>query len=442
MPDSADDEQMHLFLFFSPIGRNRSSWRRPGSGVENLYGLDGAKHSVQRAEAAKMDAVFFADALYYGDAGRNPEIGGYEPLTTMAALSAVTDRVGLVATISTTFSEPYNVARMLTQLDHLSGGRVGWNVVTSYDGAQNFTVGLPDKQERYRRAEDYLRACIAVWDAWEDDAVIIDRDNGVWADPAKIHQPNYRGPYYQIRDALSVPRSPQGRPVIAQAGQSEEGMRFAARNAEVVFTAQVEKLPAQSFRSKLAELSTEAGRGRIPILPGLVPIIGDTQEHAERILAELGDLVQTDIALAALSGLLLGADLTGLDPDRPVPPDRLLDPSVAATHPSPVASRYPGLYRIVVDEKPTLRELLRTRASSSGHQVVVGTAQAVADRMEDWFRSGACDGFTLTPSYLPEGLDRICDDLVPELQRRDLFRREYPGTTLRDTLGLDRPATR
>jgi FMN-dependent oxidoreductase (nitrilotriacetate monooxygenase family) len=440
MPERSDQE-MHLFLFFAPVGRNRSSWRRPTSGVEMLYGLEGAAASVQRAEAAKMDAVFFADQLFFVDAGVNPWMGAYEPLTTMAALSAVTEHIGLVATISTTFSEPYNVARMLSQLDHLSNGRVGWNVVTSYDGAQNFTVPLPEKQERYLRAEDYLQACIAVWDAWEDDAVIVDRENGVWADPAKIHQPNYRGDHYQIRDALSIPRSPQGRPVIAQAGQSAEGMRFAARNAEVVFTAQVEKVPAQQFRSTLAELSAEVGRGRIPILPGLMPVLGDTQEEAERILAELGDLVQPDIALATLSGLLLGADLTGLDLDRPVPPDLLIDPAEAATHPSPLASRYPGLYRIVVDEKPTLRTLLRTHGTSSGHQVLVGTAQTVAERMEEWFRSGACDGFTLTPSYMPEGLDRICDDLIPELQRRGLFRREYPGTTLRDTLGLARPAT-
>lgn len=430
---------MHLFLFFSPVGRNRASWRRADSRVEELYGLEAARYSVQRAEDAKMDAVFFADKLFFDDAGRNPELIGYEPLTTMAALSAVTSRIGLVATISTTFSEPYNIARMLSQIDFLSNGRVGWNVVTSYDGAQNFTVSLPNKAERYRQAEDYLQACIAVWDAWDDDAVIVDRETGVWADPARIHQPDYRGSHYAVSDALGVPRSPQGRPVIAQAGQSPEGMRFAARHAEVVFTAQAEMGPAQAFRSTLAGHTAEAGRERIPILPGLIPVIGDTQEDAERILAELGDLVQPDIALATLSGLLLGADLTGLDLDEPIPPERLPDPTEAAGNPSPTASRYGGLHRIVVTDKPTLRELLRTRATSYGHQVLVGTAETIADRMEEWFRSGACDGFTLTPSYVPEGLDRICDDLIPELQRRGIFRREYPGTTLRDTLGLARP---
>jgi len=436
------DDQMRLFLFFSPVGRNRASWRRPDSGVEWLYGLEGARYSALRAEAAKLDAVFFADKLFFEDAGRNPELIGYEPLTTMAALSAVTERIGLVATISTTFSEPYNVARMLSQLDFLSEGRVGWNVVTSYDGAQNFSVPLPDKRERYRRAEDYLRACIAVWDAWADDAVVLDRENGVWADPARIRQPGYEGEFYSVRDALGVPRSPQGRPVIAQAGQSPDGMRFAARHAEVVFTAQAEAEPARRFRARLSALAAAAGRDPVPILPGLIPVIGDTPEDAERILAELGSLVQPDIALATLSGLLLGADLSGLDPDEPIPPERLPDPEAASASPSPTASRYAGLHRIVVEDRPTLRELLRTRATSYGHQVLVGTAASVADRMEEWFSSGACDGFTLTPSYVPEGLDRICDELVPELQRRGLFRTQYPGVTLRDTLGLARPAVR
>lgn len=438
---TTSDEQLHLLLFFSPVGRNRSTWRRPGSGVEQLYGLEGAHYSARRAEEAKLDAVFFADQVFFGDIGPNPELISYEPITTMAALSSVTRRIGLIGTISTTFSEPYNVARMLAQLDFLSDGRAGWNVVTSFDGAQNFGVPLPDKDERYRRAEDFLRACIAIWDAWEDDAVVLDRERGVWADTARIHQPDYRGEYHAVRDAIALPRSPQGRPVIAQAGQSPDGRRLAARHAEIVFTAQVDRDSAIEFRDSIASLAHEEGRGRPLVLPGLIPVIGDTREDAERILAELGATVQPEIALATLSELLVGADLEGLDLDEPIPEERLTTLEQAAASRKSSATRYPALRQLIIDERPTLRELLTTRAHSYGHQVVVGTAADVADRIEDWFRAGACDGFTLTPAYMPEGLDRICDDLVPELQRRGLFRTEYPGTTLRDTLGLQRPAT-
>jgi len=435
------DEQLHLLLFFSPVGRNRSTWRRPGSGVEQLYGLEGAHYSARRAEEAKLDAIFFADQVFFGDIGPNPELISYEPLTTMAALSAVTERIGLIGTVSTTFSEPYNVARMFAQLDFLSRGRAGWNVVTSFDGSHNFGVPLPDKDERYRRAEDFLGACIAVWDAWEDDAVVLDRERGVWADTAKIHQPHYQGEYYAVRDAIALPRSPQGRPVIAQAGQSPDGRRLAARHAEVVFTAQVDLDSAVEFRASIRALAREESRPAPRVLPGLIPIIGDTQEDAERILAELGAIVQPEIALATLSELLVGTDLSGLDLDEPIPTERLTSLDEAAASHKSSATRYPALRRVIIDERPTLRELLATRAHSYGHQVVVGTATSVADRIESWFRARACDGFTLTPAYMPEGLDRICDDLVPELQRRGLFRTEYPGTTLRDTLGIARPAT-
>lgn len=434
---STNQRQMHLMLFHSPVGRNTASWRRAGSRVEELYSLEWATYSAQRAEQAKFDAIFFPDKLFYDGAGRNPDLIGYEPLTTIGALCGLTSHIGMIATVSTSFSEPYNVSRMLSQLDFLSKGRVGWNVVTSYNGAQNFNTDLLAKSDRYSQAEDYLQACNSVWDAWDVDAVTCDRENGTWADGSKIRQPNYNGSHYSIQDALSVPRSPQGRPVIAQAGQSPDGMAFAARNAEVVFTAQSQIEQAQDFRRDLNELARAQGRTNIPVLPGLIPIVGNTQQEAESIAEELGDLIQFDIGLASLSDLLLGADLNGLDPDAPIPLERLVPLDEAHKSTLPGASRYGNLYKLAVEDQLTLKELVKTRSKSHGHQMLVGTAASIADEMENWFISGACDGFTFTPPYMPDGLDRICDLLIPELQSRGLFRTEYPEALFRTMLAAE-----
>jgi FMN-dependent oxidoreductase (nitrilotriacetate monooxygenase family) len=435
---------MSLVLFYSPVGRLSHSWRRPSSRTEELMGLKWVTYSALSVEAACFDAIFLADKLYDVEhVGLNPDSTAYEPLTTLGALSALTTNVGLIATVSTTFSEPYNTARMLAQLDFLSEGRVGWNIVTSHGGDQNFSAVLPPKAERYELAEDFLQAAIALWDAWDDDAVLVDRDRGVWADRSKVHPPNYQGKYFQIADPLLMPRCPQGRPVLVQAGQSAEGTAFAARNVEVVFTAQSHIDLALSFYADLKGQAARFGRApsSIKILPGVVPILGDTLAEAQEIEAEIADLYQLELARQALSELLVGADLTDLPLDEPIPTDRLISPDEAARTAWAGASRYANLYRLISEEKPTLRELIRTKTRQFGHNLIVGTVASVADEMQRWFEAGACDGFTILPPYMPEGLDRVCQLLVPELQSRGLFRTEYPGRTLRDTLGLTRPAS-
>ncbi|MEF2978567.1 NtaA/DmoA family FMN-dependent monooxygenase [Subtercola sp. YIM 133946] len=436
--------QLSLVLFHSPTGRYMHTWARRESRIEQLFGLELVRYSAERAEAARFDGIFLADKVFFDRVGGNPDMSSYEPLTTLGALSAVTTKLGLIATASTTFTEPYNLARMLSQLDFLSNGRVAWNVVTSTDGAANFQNDLPPKAERYDQAQDSFEAMTALWDAWADDAVVLDRENGVWADISKISQPHYQGRYVQVRDALAMPRSPQGRPVIVQAGQSPEGMAFAARNADVVFTAQNHLPSAIEFRRRLRELAAANGRpdGAPRVLPGLLPIIAETQAEADDIMGSIADLLPLRVGLNELSTLLLGADLDGLDLDEPLPVERLKTLEEAAGHSHLGASRYPNMYRLVTEQRPTLRELVRTSSQSAGHPVFVGTATSVADQMQQWFEAEACDGFMISPPYMPEGLDAVCDLLVPELQRRGLFRTEYPGETLRDTLALARPDRR
>ncbi|MCU1513875.1 MAG: putative monooxygenase yxeK [Microbacteriaceae bacterium] len=435
------DGHMGLVLFFNPVGRFTHSWRRPQSGAEKLLGIELVQHSAQKAEEAFFDAIFISDKASFDDDPVNPDLNPYEPMTTLGALSVLTKKIGLIATISTTFTEPYNTARMLSQLDFLSEGRVGWNVVTSYSGSQNFTVAMPDKATRYDQAQDYLSAAEAVWDAWDDDAVVFDRENGVWADASRIHHPDYKGTHFRIHDALTMPRSPQGRPVIVQAGQSEEGIAYAARNAELVFTSQNRIEDALAFYAKLKGRAADFGRGpdALKIMPGLIPVVGETEREADEIAEELADLVTEAVGLQDVSNQLVGADLSGLEFDEPIPMERLvtLEDAAAGTH--AFASRYPNLYKVVAEDKPTLRELVRQRTKSQSHQLLRGTAITIADRMQEWYDRHASDGFTIIPPYMPEGLDRFCDLLVPELQNRGIYRTEYPGNTLRDTLGLDRP---
>lgn len=430
--------QMNMVLFFNPVGRFTHSWRRENSGIEGMLGLDMLTYSARRVEEAKFDAIFLSDKASFDDDPVNPDINPYEPMVSLGALSAVTEELGLIATISTTFTEPYNTARQLTQLDWLSHGRAGWNVVTSYSGSQNFSMPMPDKSERYEQAQEFLTAAELVWDAWDEDALVMDRERGVWANAERIHHPDFHGKRFRVHDALTMPRSPQGRPVIVQAGQSDDGVAFAARNAEVVFTSQSHLEQAIEFYDRLKGKAAEFGRPNtaLAILPGLIPIVGDTLAEADEIADELADLITEEVGRRDISNQLVGADLSGLDMDEPIPVERLLPIEEAAKSPMLNASRYPNLYRIVVDERPTLRELIRTRTKSQAHQLLRGTAVSIADRMQEWYDRHACDGFTIIPPYMPDALDRVCDKLIPELQERGIFRTEYPGGTLRDTLGL------
>lgn len=429
-------DQMTLFLFLAPVGYQTGAWRDPASRAELLYGLELPASIARRAEAAKLHAVFLADFVFFGPTGKNPaSAGGYEPLTTMAAIAAVTQKIGLVCTASTTFMEPYYLARYFSQLDWLSGGRAGWNIVTSRDGSQNFTKDLPDRDTRYEIAHEYMDVVSRIWNAWEPDAVICDRVQGIWADNAKIHPVDYKSDNFRVTEPLCHPRSPQGRPLFVQAGGSDAGRDFAAQWAEAIYAVQASMADAQSFYNDVKARGSRLGRDpeTIRVLPGLMPIIGDTEADARRLYDELYDYMDIEVGLKQLSKALHDVDLSGLDPDQPIPLERLVDPDVAIAQDA--ASRYIGYYRLATEEKYTLRQMVRHTLQARGHGVVVGTAEQIADHMETWYLNHAGDGFALLPPTSSVGLDKIFDQLIPTLQDRGLFHKEYAHQLLRDNIG-------
>lgn len=432
---------MKLFLFMAPVGYHTAAWKHPESFVEQLYGIEVPKYLAQRAEEAKFHVVFLADWLTFENLGPTPDHTGYEPFTTIGALSQVTEKIGLVATASTTFLEPYHMARYLNQLDFLTKGRVGWNIVTSTTGQENFNAELPRRDERYVRAYEYLDVVTKLWDAWEDDAVVNDRARGVWAESSRIHRIDHEGDYYKVEGPLIVPRSPQGWPVLVQAGASDAGKSFAAQYAEAVFTAKGEFEHAKEYYDDLKSRTALAGRDpeKLAVLPGLLPIVGSTRKEAQEIADELADYIDIDFGLAQLADSFTEIDFTQIDLDDTLPADKILEPSVVFANEG--ANRYERLYHRAVVEKYTVRRLIREVTLARGHGLIVGTAEDVADHMQHWFESNVCDGFVIQPASVPVGIDRFFDEVVPILQERGLFRTEYEGDTLRENLGLDRPSS-
>ncbi len=441
--------QLHLNLFMTPSGYHGGSWRLSDSGVEEIFTLEYLARITQQMERAKLDAVFIADFVTIGtnaEWARAPRTGVHEPLMSMAALAGVTSRIGLIASASTSFSEPYNVARQFAALDHLSNGRAAWNIVTSYAGEENFAHSqrLPSHEERYKRATEYVRVVTALWDSWEDSAVVNDRSGGSWALPERLHAIDFQGEYFTVKGPLNIARPPQGWPVLVQAGASADGKAFAAAHAEVVFTVQSTLEGARRWYREVKQLARANGRdpAGVKILPGLLPIIGETEADARRIAHELAELADFDVVRHDLQSLIVDSGVTNfniedLDYDEPIPLDRLVDPSAVPGN----RSRY-EIFHALAASGHTLEEVLRVLSVGRGHPVVIGTAQQVADVIEQWFLEEACDGFQLQASHYFAGLDAISGKLVPELQRRGLFRTEYPGTTLRESYDLPRPPSR
>ncbi|GGH45750.1 LLM class flavin-dependent oxidoreductase [Microbacterium album] len=431
--------QMALTTFVMPLGYHRNSWRRPGSRAEEVPGLDFLTDIARTAEAAKLDALFFGDIVHAtatmrGDTMMN---GFFEPMTTLAALAARTENIGLIGTLSTSMYEPYNAARLLASLDHLSGGRAGWNIVTSADGYRNFGIpAAPDPELRYRRAAEFVSVVRQLWDSWSDDAVVVDRASGAWLDTAKLRRIDFEGEFFQVEGPLNMPRSPQGRPVLVQAGSSGPGMALGTAVADAIYTAQPDYRQAVEFYASVKKMIADAGRNpdQVKVLPGIVPVVADTQAEADEIAAELSSFLDVEQGRTQIAGDL-GVDLSDLELDEPVPVERF-------DGIGKLSSRQ-GIYRRKsVEQGLTLRELIFDRARSTGHQWIAGTPATIADRMQEWFETPACDGFNLNSPYNPDGFERICTKLVPELQSRGLFRSEYAGPTLRDQLGLPRPDVR
>ncbi|WP_395104141.1 LLM class flavin-dependent oxidoreductase [Actinomadura sp. SCN-SB] len=435
---------LHLNVFVVGHGHHEAAWRHPRSTTAAVTDVAYFQSLARRAEEGLLDSVFFADQLVLGngDAEFRPR-GGLEPLTLLAALATVTERIGLIATASTTYTEPFNLARQFASLDHISHGRIGWNIVTSWavGAAANFGLDRPiPHDERYARAFEYMEVVTRLWDSWADDAVVHDQAAGRFADPAKIREAGFEGEFYRVKGAGTVPRPPQGHPVLVQAGSSEEGRRFAAHHAEAIFTAQQDMAEAVAFAADVRRRASAAGRDprHLKILPGLSPIIGSTEEEARRLERELNELTLPEVGLRHLSARFDGADLSGIPLDEPLSVDALPRPSDVQGP----QSRAKLITDLVRRERPTLRELLYRLAGARGHLVVTGTPEQIADRIEEWSEAGAADGFNIMPPHLPGGLDDFIDHVVPELQRRGLFRKEYEGTTLRDHYDLPRPRNR
>ena len=433
--------RMHLNLFIQGRGHHEAAWRHPKSSPLPLTDIQYTVEMARKAEAGRFDSIFLADVLGLWNDVANTPFNWLEPLTTLAALAMATERIGLIATASTTYTEPYNLARQFCSLDHISRGRIGWNIVTTWSpqAGSNFGgIGQVSHADRYERAEEYMSVVRGLWDSWADDAVLDDRATGRYADPTLVRQINHKGPHYQVAGPLNLPRSPQGRPVFVQAGSSDTGRKFAARHAEAVFTTHLQKSTTKAFYTDIKGLLGEFGRNasQVLILPGFSPIIGSTEAEARRFSDELNELSDPEVGRKRLSLRFGGHDFTHLPLDKPLTPADFPDP--AANESS--RSRTEVIVGFVREQKPTLRQLLAKLAGARGHFVFEGTPEQVADLMQEWFDEGVADGFNLMPPVLPEMLDVFIAEVVPILQKRGLFRTAYEGETLRSHFGLARPA--
>ena len=433
--------QLRLGAFMRPVSIHTAWWRYPGGWPDANFNFAHLKYFAQTLERGKFDAFFMADHLAVLNMSmdalkRSATVTSFDPLTLLPALAVVTERLGLVATASTTFEQPYIIARKFASLDHLSGGRAGWNLVTTAnpDAALNFGMDdQMDHDERYRRAREFYDVVTGLWDSWADDAFVPDVAAGVFFDPAKMHVLDHKGPYFSVRGPLNIARAPQGWPVVVQAGASEAGRQIAAETAEVIFASAVRIEDARSLYADVKGRMPKLGRNpdHLKVLPGALVIVGDTVAEAQAKHATLDSLVHIDSALPNLS-MRLGTDASKFDLDAPLPPI----PETNAGR----SGRQTAI-DLAAREGLTVRQLAQ-RGAGYGGLTMVGTPATIADQMEEWLMTNACDGFNIMFPFLPAGLEDFVDKVVPELQRRGLFRTEYEGTTLRENLGLPRPENR
>lgn len=433
--------QLHLGAFMRPTSLHPGAWRYPGAWPDSNFNFQRLKTLTRKLEAAKFDAFFMADHMAVLNMSiealkRSHTTTSFEPFTLLSALSQATERIGLVATGTTTFDQPWHIARRFASLDHISNGRAGWNIVTTSnpDAALNFGLDEHmDHADRYRRAREFYDVVTGLWDSWADDAFVRDVESGVYVDPAKMHVLGHKGEFLSVKGPLNIARPVQGWPVIVQAGASEPGRQLAAETAEAVFTAQSSLEVGQQFYADVKARAATAGRNadHIKILPGCFVIVGDTVGEAKAKRDKLDSLINYANAIGSLS-IALGIDASKLDPDGPLPEIPESNAGKSARERAINLARRENL---------KVRELAQRLAGHSGLSMV-GTAKTIADEMQKWLESRGSDGFTVQFPHLPGGLDDFCDKVVPELQSRGLFRREYAGTTLRDHLGLPRPENR
>lgn len=427
---TAKPRQLHLNLFGVGTGRHEASWRHPDTDPFDAFGIQALQRNAQLAERGKFDAVFYADSPWIGPMSPHGVRASLDPVVTLSAVAAVTTRIGLIATLSTTYGAPFTVARALASLDQVSGGRTGWNVVTTSEAAVAANFGdepFPGHDERYARAEEFVDVVLALWDSWEHGALLADKANGIHADLDKIHAIDFVGKYFNVRGPLNVPRSPQERPLIVQAGSSPVGRAFGGKYADAIFTAQPLLAGAQQAYADVKGHAVAAGRhpDAVKVLPGLCPVIGDTEQAARDLLAELNELVIPSFGISSLHNIT-GIDLTGLPLDDPLP-DRLGDDDSFQG----LTSRLQVVRSLAQGEDLTVRQLLHTFAAGFGHKMVVGTPEQVADEIQFLFENQAADGFNIMPPLVPRSLQDFVDQVVPLLQSRGIFRHDYEGPTLR-----------
>ena len=435
------NRQLQLGAFMRPTTIHTGAWRYPGAFPDANFNLAHIRRFARTLERGRFDAFFMADHLAVLNMPiealkRSHTVTSFDPLTLLPALAVDTEHLGLIATASTTFEQPYLIARRFASLDHISGGRAGWNVVTTSnpDAALNF--GLEEHMEhdeRYARAREFVDVVTGLWDSWADDAFERDVESGIYFDPEKLHVLNHKGRYLQVRGPLNIARPVQGWPVIVQAGASEAGRQLAAETAEVVFAAGGRLPDAQAFYADVKGRMEALGRNRdhLKILPGAFVVVGETVDEAREKRARLDSLVHYESAIASLS-IALGHDASVFDPDAPLP--EIPESNASKTSRDRVVA-------MAKRENLTVRQLAQRLGGYSG-LAFVGTPKTIADSMEEWLIGEGCDGFNVMFPYLPEGLDDFVDKVVPELQRRGLFRREYEGRTLRENLGLPKPRNR
>lgn len=430
--------RLHLNAFMRPVSIHTAWWRYPGSYPDANFNLQHLASFAQTLERGCFDAFFMADHLAVlnmpiNALKRSATVTSFDPITLLPALSMVTRHIGLIGTASTTFETPYLIARRFASLDHISGGRAGWNLVTTSnpDAALNF--GMTDQMphaDRYRRGREFVDVVTGLWDSFADDAFVRDQHSGIFFDPEKMHVLNHVGEFFSVRGPLNIARPIQGRPVVVQAGASEAGRQLAAETAEMIFTVTPTRADGRAFRDDIRARMSAYGRDPdlMRILPAALVVVGDSVDDAHERRARLDALVNTESAMAALS-IALGHDASTFDPDQPLPEVPESNQSKSGRERTIALARREHL---------TVRQLAQ-RLGGYGGLSLLGTPKTIADEMEDWLTGGACDGFTVMFPYLPEGLEDFVDKVVPELQRRGLMRRHYEGTTLRDHLGLPRP---
>jgi N-acetyl-S-(2-succino)cysteine monooxygenase len=424
--------QMHLGVFVLGTGNHMAGWRYEGAFSSHME-LPVMQEIARIAERGKFDLLFISDAMAMDPTDHPSFMCRFEPTTLISVLSADTKHIGLGATVSTSFSEPFNVARMFGSIDHISGGRAAWNVVTSSNPRSALNFGLDEHLEhefRYERANEFVDVVRGLWDCWEDGAIIADKATGRFIDPDKVRPLNHRGRFFKVRGPLNMARCPQGHPVIIQAGGSPSGLELAARTADVVFSVVQELAPAKQAYADLKSRMTKYGRPpeAVSVLPGVMPIVGSSDAEAREKLAKLQSWVTTTNALTLVTSRI-GYDVTGHPLDGPVPPPPLTQKS---------RTFHNVLYEMARREGMTLRDLFNLTAAARGHWVLCGTPETIADTLEEWFVEGAADGFNILPAWFPGGFSEFVDLVVPELQRRELFRRNYEGATLRDHFALPR----